>query len=65
MRKSLRVFKLMSQFLKTRNPSQCRTHHQKILGIEGDVQSALKLYIKEHPSFLHQYEKVKATLQIL
>ena len=29
-RKNLKIFKCMSEFMKTKNPDQCRSHHQKI-----------------------------------
>lgn len=30
MRKNDKVFKIMSKFITTRTPDQCRSHHQKI-----------------------------------
>ncbi|CAK91715.1 unnamed protein product (macronuclear) [Paramecium tetraurelia] len=37
-KKSKRIFKLMSQFIPSRTPTQCRSHHQKF----NPLQSSLK-----------------------
>lgn len=65
MRKSLKVFKQMAKFIKTRNSSQCRTHHQNLINKCKSLDSALKMYIEENPGFFDRYEAIKESLRIL
>ena len=59
-RKSLKIHFLMSQHIKTRNPKQCRSHHQKMTKAHGSLESIVAFIeglAKE------QQEKVQDRLQ--
>ena len=45
-RKLLKIHVLISQHVKTRTPSQCRSHHQKMLKYYKDLRSIIA-YIEE------------------
>lgn len=65
MRKSLKVFKQMARFVKTRNSSQCRTHHQNLMNKCRSLDNALKKFVDLNPSFFDKYELIKESLNIL
>lgn len=65
MRKSLRVFKQMAKFIKTRNSSQCRTHHQNLMYKEQTLENILSSFINANPKFFIKYEAIKESLRIL
>lgn len=65
LRKSLKIFKLMAFFIESRSSSQCRTHHQNLIGQTGKIEILLKDYIDQHPHFLLEYEEIKENLDVL
>lgn len=65
LRKSLKVFKQMAKFIKSRNSSQCRTHHQNLSKKCKNLDSLLSSFIAEHPSFHEKYESMRPSLEIL
>ena len=42
----MRIFDKMSQFIGTRNPLQCRSHHQKLLEKMDDAKMIIKNFKK-------------------
>lgn len=36
-KKRIRINVLLSEFIQARDPSQCRSHHQKMLKYHGDI----------------------------
>lgn len=64
-RKSLRVFKKMAEYIETRNPSQCRTFHQKNLSGYDSVEECMHQHIHFNSNFLPMYENQKVQLQFL
>jgi hypothetical protein len=65
MRKSLKVFKQMSKFIKSRNSSQCRTHHQNLINKTKTVENALSGFIDSYPEFYEKYQTIEPSLRIL
>lgn len=65
MRKSVKIFKLMAKFIKTRNSCQCRTHHQNVLKKHRNLDQALKKFITSHQCFSRKYELIKGSLKII
>jgi hypothetical protein len=65
MRKSLKVFKQMARFIKSRNSSQCRTHHQNLISKSKNLENALNIFIDDNPGFHQKYESMRNTLKIL
>lgn len=65
MRKSLKVFKQMAKFIKTRNSSQCRTHHQNLMSKSKNLENALNSFMNENPCFFYKYESIKNSLKVL
>lgn len=55
----------MAKFIKTRNSSQCRTHHQNLINKRKNIENSLASFIREYPSFFDKYECIKETLNIL
>lgn len=37
----------MSRFIKTRTPDQCRSHHQKILKFNHNIDNILTIYMEK------------------
>lgn len=61
-RKSLKVFKQMAKFIRSRNSSQCRTHHQNVLLRALSLEDSINAFIETHPAFHSTYEAVKEQL---
>lgn len=55
----------MTKFVKTRNSSQCRTHHQNIIKRYGDVQGAVDAFVEENPTFYQKYNQARPVLERL
>lgn len=50
-RRSLRMYKHMSMFIKTRNPTQCRIRHMKTLKKFGGIQESIENFTSVRPHF--------------
>lgn len=37
------LFKMMAEFLKTRNPNQCRMHHKQLISQAGSAEAIVRL----------------------
>lgn len=46
-RKKLKINVLMSNYIKTRNPEQCRSHHQKMMIKYGTLENILASYSRD------------------
>lgn len=40
----MKIFKQMSQFIRTRTPDQCRSHHQKVQKLHQTIDDIIKFY---------------------
>ena len=40
----MKIFKQMSQFIRTRTPDQCRSHHQKVQKLHHTIEDIIKFY---------------------
>lgn len=65
LRKSNKIFKCMTQFMRTRTSSQCRTHHQNVIKRHGSANRALAAFIEETPDFYQKYNQAKQALERL
>lgn len=43
-RREMKIFKQMSQFIRTRTPDQCRSHHQKVQKLHQTIDDIIKFY---------------------
>lgn len=43
-RRERKIFKQMSQFVKTRTPDQCRSHHQKVQKLHKNIDDIITFY---------------------
>jgi hypothetical protein len=50
-RRLWKFFKLMSEFIETRSPNQCRSHHQKMEKNYSSVSSIIKTYKMTMPNY--------------
>ena len=55
----------MSKFIKSRNSSQCRTHHQNLINKTKTVENALSGFIDSYPEFYEKYQAIEPSLRIL
>lgn len=46
-RKEKKIFKQMSEFVRTRVPDQCRSHHQKMLKFHFSIENLLKSHFRK------------------
>lgn len=59
------MYKHMSMFIKTRNPTQCRIRHMKTLKKFGGIQESIENFTSVRPHFYQIYEKSKDYLQLI
>lgn len=59
------MYKHMSMFMRTRNPTQCRIRHMKTLKKYGGIQNSIQVYTSLRPHFYEIYEKTKDYLQLI
>ncbi len=43
-RREMKIFKQMSQYVKTRTPDQCRSHHQKVQKLHKTIIDIITFY---------------------
>ncbi len=43
-RREMKIFKQMSQYVKTRTPDQCRSHHQKVQKLHKTISDIITFY---------------------
>lgn len=52
----------MAIFIETRNPGQCRTHHQKTIQKFGGIKESIESFSSNMPKFFEKYERIKKNL---
>lgn len=49
-RKRIRINVIMSQYVKSKNPEQCRSHHQKMVLKYGSIQGIIDSHTSKRPA---------------
>ena len=61
-RRLWKIFKLMSEFIETRSPNQCRSHHQKMERNHKSVSQIITVYKSDYSKYDERYSKIKCLL---
>jgi len=64
-KKLWKIFTIMSAFIKTRNSSQCRSHHQKNERKHQSIEEILKIERSKYNNYDTQFDKIKNSLRKL